>query len=219
MAPPQTGSVDPRLVPVAERLPIFPLARTVLLPGGLLPLHVFEPRYRALLAHVLATHRLIGMATLDPSVPVTDPAHPPIHPEIGVGEVVSHQPLPDGRSNLVLQFVGRGRFVEELATPHPFREVRCAFDEPDAEGFGRAVTSLEQLVMQLGTLLPAASAEARKLLDLEPMELVDALARRLLATTAEQRAYLAAPRLTDRVSMVEGHLATFLLATRPAATD
>ncbi len=211
--------MDPRLSPVVGRLPIFPLARTVLLPGALLPLHVFEPRYRALLAHCLATHRMMGMATLDLSAAVTDPARPPIHPEIGVGEIVSHQPLPDGRSNLVLQYVGRGRLAEELETTHPFREVRCTFDAPDADGFARAAASLEQLVMQLGTLLPAASAEARKLLDLQPMELLDALARRLLTTTEEQRRYLAAPRLVDRVAMVESHLATFLLSATPTATD
>ncbi len=211
--------MDPRLAPVADRLPVFPLARTVMLPGALLPLHIFEPRYRALLAHSLETHRMIGMATLDPSRPAPDPGHPPLHREIGVGEIVSHQPLPDGRSNIVLQYVGRGVLEEELATTHPFREVRCRFDEPDADGFGRAVTGLEQLVLQLGALLPATSAEARKLLELEPMELVDSLARRLVTSTDEQRAYLAAPRLVDRVAMVEGHLATFLLGARPTATD
>lgn len=210
--------MDPRLAPVAERLPLFPLPRTVLMPGALLPLHVFEPRYRALLAHCVAGHRLMGIATLA-ATPAPADALPLLHPEIGVGEVVSHQPLPDGRSNLVLQFVGRGRLAEELATPHPFREVRCDFDEPDADGFGRAVTELERLVLQLGTLVPGVGAEARKLLELQPMELVDALARRLVTTTDEQRRYLAAPRLVDRVAMVEGHLATFLLQATPMATD
>jgi Lon protease-like protein len=211
--------VDPRLAPVAERLPIFPLARTVLMPGALLPLHVFEPRYRALLAHCVGSHGLMGIATLDLGRPASTPTRPPLFPEIGVGAVVSHQPLPDGRSNIVLQYVGRGILEEELPTEALFREVRCRFEEPDADGFGRAVTSLEQLVLQLGTLLPAASAEARKLVDLEPMELVDALARRAFGSTEEQRRYLSAARLVDRVAMVEEYLATFLLSVSPTATD
>ncbi len=197
---------------MADRLPIFPLPRTVLMPGALLPLHVFEPRYRALLAHCRASHQLMGIATLTGQGDA-------VYPEIGVGEIVSHQPLPDGRSNVVLQFVGRGFLEEELPTTEPFREVRCRFAEPDADGFGRAVTTLEQLVMQLGALLPAVSGEARKLMELEPMELVDALARRLVTRPDEQRVYLAAPRMVDRVDIVQGHLATFLLSATPTATD
>ena len=59
-------------------VPLFPLPGTVLLPGGLLPLHVFEERYREMLRDALAGERLIGMAFLLPGYEqASDPENPP----------------------------------------------------------------------------------------------------------------------------------------------
>jgi ATP-dependent Lon protease len=111
------------LAPALSALPLFPLRGVVLFPGALLPLHVFEPRYRVMLADAMATHRCMAMAfALERAV--DDESMPPIATIAGAGVVVHHAALPDGRSNLVLQ--GQARVVlEELPFVSPYRRARA----------------------------------------------------------------------------------------------
>jgi uncharacterized protein len=201
---------------ICRSLPIFPLPRTVLMPGAVLPLHVFEPRYRSLVADSLGGHRLIGIATLRPGYEADYHGTPEVYDEVGVGEVVSHQPYPDGRSNIVLQYVGRIRIVRELPTASLYRVVEGEVVEEDERGLDGAVRALKVLVLQLGAVTPDATGEARRLVSLEGTELVDALARRLFEDPEDQRAYLGARRLADRVTLVQDRLASFMVASRPA---
>jgi uncharacterized protein len=92
-------------------IPIFPLPRVVLFPEAALPLHVFEPRYRKMIADCLATHGALAVA---PIVDGEDEhGRPAIARIAGGGLVVEHQPLPDGRSNIVV--LGQARLrLEEL---------------------------------------------------------------------------------------------------------
>jgi ATP-dependent Lon protease len=107
-------------------MPIFPLSGVVLFPGALLPLHVFEPRYRKMLADCLATHRCMAMAfVVGEGGPEDLSGTPRIARIAGAGVVVHHAPLPDGRSNLVLQ--GRARVdLEELPFLAPYRRARAS---------------------------------------------------------------------------------------------
>jgi ATP-dependent Lon protease len=109
-----------------DTMPVFPLPRVVLFPGAVLPLHIFEPRYRAMLADCLATHRCIAMALIDDE---TAPEPPPIARVAGAGIVVEHEPLPDGRSNIVLLGCARVR-LDELPFVPPYRRARaCVIDD------------------------------------------------------------------------------------------
>lgn len=197
---------------VAQRLPIFPLPRTVLMPGTTLPLHVFEPRYRALVEHCLATDRVMGVATLQPGYEEDYEGNPALFPEIGVGQIVAHQPFVDGRCNIVLRFEGCVQLQHEVDTDELFRIVAGDVVTTDAAGIDSALQSLKVLVLQLGSVRPEAAEEAHRLALLEGMELPDALARRLFEQVDAQRAYLASTRLVDRVSLVSDRLAQFLLA-------
>jgi Lon protease-like protein len=199
------------LAEVCRALPLFPLPRTVLLPGALLPLHVFEPRYRALVAHCLEERVPMGIATVRTGHDPDREEAPPLFPEVGVGEVVAHQPFPDGRSNIVLEFVGRIRIAEELPSPHPFRLVRGDIVRDDDEGAEQALAALRVLVLQLSMGAPAAADEARRLVQLEGMALVDALARRLLLEPDDQRAYLGEERAVARIALVEQRLADLMV--------
>ncbi|MEO0605651.1 MAG: LON peptidase substrate-binding domain-containing protein [Myxococcota bacterium] len=201
-----------QLEEVAQRLPIFPLPRTVLMPGTTLPLHVFEPRYRALVEHCLATDRVMGVATLRPGYEEDYEGKPALFPEIGVGQIVAHQPFVDGRCNIVLRFEGCVELQGEVDTDELFRIVSGVVVTTDASGIDSALQSLKVLVLQLGSVRPEAAEEAHRLALLEGMELPDALARRLFEQVDTQRAYLAATRLVDRVSLVSDRLAQFLLA-------
>ena len=86
-------------------LPLFPLPNVVLFPGVLLPLHIFEPRYRAMTADVLASDRRIGIVLLRAGWKDDYEGRPPIH-EVGTAGVIEHSArLDDGRYNIVLRGV------------------------------------------------------------------------------------------------------------------
>lgn len=202
---------------ISDELPIFPLEGVVLMPGSLLPLHVFEPRYRRLVEFVREGVGLMGIATLTKH-DADDAERPPIWPEVGVGQIVGYQPFHDGRSNIVLQYVGGVEVEAELDSPHPFRLVRGRPLALDVSGSDAVLRALHLMVLQLGAITPKAAAEARRLVDLEPVELVDSLARRLLQDTDEQRAYLRSERLVERIDMVRTGLAGFMAVASPHAS-
>jgi Lon protease-like protein len=105
-------------------MPVFPLTQIVLFPHALLPLHVFEPRYRALLKDCLSTHRVMAMALITDPFRVMANGEPPIATVAGAGIVVEHQTLPDGRSTLLLHGQARVR-LEELPFVPPYRRARA----------------------------------------------------------------------------------------------
>jgi len=100
----------PVLPPV---IPLFPLPDVVLFPRMPLPLHVFEPRYRKMVADALAGHRTIGMTLLRPGWEADYYGRPPIYPMGCAGLVDESQLLEGGRYNIVLKGVARFRLVEE----------------------------------------------------------------------------------------------------------
>ncbi len=104
-----------------RRVRLFPLPGVVLLPETILPLHVFEARYRELLADALADDRLIGMQTLDPDEPALADGRPALLPVGCAGEVVEHEALEDGRSNIVLKGAFRYRIESEPPSGRLYR--------------------------------------------------------------------------------------------------
>ncbi|MBI5864986.1 MAG: LON peptidase substrate-binding domain-containing protein [Planctomycetes bacterium] len=102
-------------------VPIFPLPEVVLFPQQLLPLHIFEPRYRAMTADALADHGCIAIALLRPGYEEAYfTPHAMIHPVVGVGRIVTAERLPDGRYNLLLRGEARARVSAE-ETIHGYR--------------------------------------------------------------------------------------------------
>jgi uncharacterized protein len=211
--------LDVGLDRAAEALPIFPLPRTVLMPGALLPLHVFEPRYRALVAHCRAGWEIMGIATLMPGYEADYDGRPALFPEVGVGRILAYQPLEDGRSNILLHYIGRGRILEELPANHVFREVRLqvARDVPPPDA--AVYDAVRSLVRAVGRYSEQAAREAERLVSLEGSQLVDTLARKLLEDVDSQRRYLATDHLTERARMVEGALADVLAAASPGVGE
>src|SRR5687767_11725133 len=92
-------------------IPIFPLPNAVLFPNVFMPLHIFEPRYRAMVADALAGDRIIGMVLLKPGFETDYEGRPPVY-DIGCAGVVTHsEPQADGRYNIVL------RGLEKFGSP------------------------------------------------------------------------------------------------------
>jgi Lon protease-like protein len=110
-------------------LPLFPL-HTVLFPGALLPLHIFEPRYRRLLADVAATDHRFGV------LPPGEDGGLPAPGAIGcVARIRGVQSLPDGRSNIVVSGEHRFRYLGPAATDSPYGQglVERVDDIPDVQ--------------------------------------------------------------------------------------
>jgi Lon protease-like protein len=107
-------------------LPIFPLAEVTLFPGALLPLHVFEARYRAMITDALARDRRLAVAMLEPGFEAQYQGKPAVRPVAGAGEVVKCERLPSGRFNILLHGFARVRIERELPTDTLYRVVRAA---------------------------------------------------------------------------------------------
>lgn len=102
-----------------DLLPIFPLSGVLLLPGGQLPLNIFEPRYIAMVDTALKTDRMIGM--IQPQEPYQDALF-----SIGcAGRIISFEETPDGRYLITLQGISRFKVVKEGALHSGgFRQVK-----------------------------------------------------------------------------------------------
>jgi Lon protease-like protein len=99
---------------VPERIPVFPLPSVVLFPNTYLPLHIFEPRYREMVADAAAQGQCIGMALLKEGWEEDYYRNPPIFQLGCVGRLVSQQRLPDGRLNILLCGLHRYEIMHEF---------------------------------------------------------------------------------------------------------
>jgi Lon protease-like protein len=204
---------------MSDLLPIFPLPNVVLFPNVFLPLHIFEPRYREMVADALASDRMIGMVLLRPGWEHEYDATPAVY-SVGCTGVMTHADrLTDGRYNIVLRGIERFRIVEEdhqrayrRATVEAFAERRMGAE--DFAVLQRQRSRLESL------LAPAIERDlARPALDSgrtrsghDPMipsgmadeELVNALAQYLDLEPIEKQALLERHCLRSRAeSLVE----------------
>jgi len=115
-----------------ESVPVFPLPQAVLFPRAMMPLHIFEPRYRAMLAHCLATHRVLVLARISNPADVDAQGQPRFASVAGLGGIFEHKALPDGRSNILLHGLARVA-LEEIPSADPFRRARATV-LPDVAG-------------------------------------------------------------------------------------
>lgn len=180
------------------RLSVFPLAGALLFPRMHLPLHIFEPRYRAMVSESLARDRRIGM------VQPRDDRDPPTLFDVGcVGRIADVEALDDGRFNIVLEGLSRFTIVRELAVSTPFRQVEAALEVVgDSESLslaGRASIEMEsrRFADGLGYMV---DWEAVTRLDDE--SLVNGIAQIAPFDAASKQALLEAPRLEDRAELI-----------------
>lgn len=197
-------------------LRLFPLPKTVLLPGSLVPLHIFESRYREMIADCRRTDRVLAIAAIG-----TSPGQPcgsvEVRPTVGVGRLVFDQLLPDGRSIIVIKGVLRARIVEELHSDQPYRIVRAEPlpDEPaDPVPHSGQLELLKHLVHRVVERL-GTEGDAQELLQVcldesDPGWLADVVAGALIndANTRQELLEQCAP--LKRVDRVNAYLATAL---------
>ncbi len=136
-------------------LSIFPLPNVVFFPHTLLPLHIFEPRYRKMLADCLTGERQLAVVLLRPGWEADYYERPAVHSVAGVGEIIQSEMLPDGRSNIVLGGLGRIVIDEEVPSPTPYRIARAFWlgDVYPSGGEGDLAPDTERLRQMCGKLL------------------------------------------------------------------
>lgn len=205
---------DPLPDAALRDLPVFPLPGVVLFPGTALPLHVFEPRYKAMMDACMAEHRAMAVALLQPGYEADYEGRPAVHSVCGAGRIVSSERMPDGRWNLVLHATDRLLIERELPTDEPFRRAQCVRvpDEvsPDADALaGR----LRALVARVADAAPRARDALTLLLANArgPAHLADALASCTLAPAPLRQALLEERRVARRLQRVTDALASALL--------
>lgn len=136
-------------------LPIFPLPNVVFFPHTLLPLHIFEPRYRQMLADCLDGERRLAVVLLRPGWEADYYGRPPVHSVAGAGEIIQAEMLHDGRFNIVLQGLGRIMIEGEVPSPKPYRIARASWldDVYPSGGEGELAPHTERLRQMCGQLL------------------------------------------------------------------
>jgi len=206
---------------MSDLLAIFPLPNVVLFPNVFLALHIFEPRYREMVADAVASDRMIGMVLLRPGWEHDYEGRPPVY-SVGCSGVITHvEKLPDGRYNIVLRGLERFRITGEDQS----RAYRRAVIEPLTE-YGLSVddrADIRRLRAKLETLLAPAAEKAGADIKIPSAmsddDLVNALAQYLDLEPLEKQALLEKHSLLARAeSLVELLEMKVLMARTPNAS-
>ncbi|MBC2886536.1 LON peptidase substrate-binding domain-containing protein [Ochrobactrum sp. CM-21-5] len=200
----RTGADIPSVVP------IFPLKGALLLPGGQLPLNIFEPRYLAMVENALAGKRIIGM--IQPRIEgdedeVIDELDETVRPELSsvgcLGRITTYAETGDGRLLITLQGICRFRVLEETNCRQPYRQCRIApFLTDLEEAQDSAEIDREALLRAFRDYLEAHNLEADwdSIARADNETLVNALSIMSPFGPAEKQALLEAPDLKTRAA-------------------
>jgi uncharacterized protein len=189
---------------MGDLLPLFPLG-SVLFPGALLPLHIFEPRYRVLIRRSVETKRSFGIVLIRSGDEVGPPAEP--HQVGTEARIVAASALPDGRSYIVTQ--GQRRFtIDRLisdAEPYLVGKVRYLEEPEGTSAAGRVTDALEALGAYLVAVL-AVTEDGRgeraltdELRTATPVDIAYRIAATLAVDPSERQALLELATAADRL--------------------
>ncbi len=176
----------------------------MLFPGALLPLHVFEPRYKALVRDVLKTHRMLSVVLIADSSDVDEHGHPRIASVAGAGIIIEHIELSDGRFNILLQGHSRVR-LRELPFVAPYRRAEATVLESHA---GAAnpwdSAALSALAFSLMSLMQKSDASFHLHLpkESEPEALLNICAQGLVFDPHERQEILEIDDISARMQRV-----------------
>ncbi len=206
-----------RLAPYLSALPIFPLDRVQLFPGAMLPLYVFEPRYRELTAACLERGGIMAVAALRPGFADDYYGRPPVRRIAGVGKIVAHRQNPDGTYNILLRGLGRVHLGDErpATAQRLFREVQAhLLRDRWPRDFDPAVArrTLVVLTERLASLLPEGGEALRALCDAElrPRRLCDVLSAALVRPPKIRRQLLELRDVPARMDLLSAELARMI---------
>jgi len=180
------------------RLSLFPLPGALLFPGLQLPLHIFEPRYRAMVSDALARDRRIAMIQ-----PQTGDDGAPLFTVGCVGRIGQVEALEDGRYNIVLEGVARFRTLRELDVTTPFRQVEAQLlDEPEDEALSAVERAgFERAARQFADL-QGYSVDWDAVSRLDDVSLINGVSQIAPFDAAAKQALLEAPDVGSRCELL-----------------
>ncbi|MCY4026582.1 MAG: LON peptidase substrate-binding domain-containing protein [Acidobacteria bacterium] len=152
----------PGAITLPEVIPVFPLPDVMLFPNVSRPLHIFEPRYRAMVADALAGDRLIGMVTLQPGYESEYEGRPPVFAIGCAGRITEVEELPDGRYLIVLRGLVKFRILDEdRSRPYRLAQVEALpelVDDAELAALGELRGTLEAILAAARGGAPAPAA-------------------------------------------------------------
>ena len=180
------------------RLSIFPLAGALLFPRMHLPLHIFEPRYRALVSDAMARDRMIAMIQ-----PRGGGDKPPLYTMGCVGHVSQVEALDDGRYNIVLEGRSRFRMLRELDVKTPFRQIEAEL-LPDQGDEALAIAERAGLEAESRRFANAQgyAVDWESVTRLDDEALVNGIAQIAPFDAASKQALLEANDLSERTELI-----------------
>ena len=196
-------------VTLPAQVPVMPLPGALLFPHALLPLYIFEPRYRAMLEHALQHHRMFSVALIKPSCPEWHAAEDFFH-VAGVGLIRACVGRNDGTSNLILQGLDRVRFAGfEQETPFPIARIERLESKTstsvETEALASKVIELYSKLRTKGRELP--KKVDRYLAELNDMEmLADLMASTFINDPLRRQQVLEELVLNQRLRLVIEYL-------------
>jgi Lon protease-like protein len=199
-------------------VPLFPLPNVVLFPAALLPLHIFEPRYCAMVADALEEERLIGMVMLRPGWEADYEQAPAVYP-IGCAGFITHADrLPDGRYNIILRGLEKFRILDERPARDGTRRYRVAridsIEEASRVSAGAAIHEARRRLERLIARKLHRTTDESIPKDVPDEDLVHAIAQHL--EPLEKQALLECDGLLHRCQALVELLEMQMIAATPS---
>ncbi len=190
------------------RLPLFPLGGFVLFPRTHAPLHIFEPRYRRMIADVLAGDRRLALAHLRPGYEKDYHGTPRIFRIVTVARVLMDEAVEDGRYNILVEGIERGEVLEEIQE-RPYRVGRVIPVIDDMAGgthevVSREAAALARVAESIGARIAPKARGLQNMLNthLHPGIIADVAAHLLVADPYDRQGILEEADVLRRIRLV-----------------
>ena len=180
-----------------KRISIFPLSGAILFPGMQLPLHIFEPRYKALVSDAMARDRMIGM--IQPQSNTSKLF------DVGcLGRIDEFEALQDGRYNLILEGLQRFKVIRELDVTTKFRQIEAELWEEDELGEALSIAERASLEMESRKFADSQgyAVDWNSVSQLDDYSLVNAIAQIAPFDSAAKQALLEVRGLNMRTELI-----------------
>jgi ATP-dependent Lon protease len=195
---------------------LFPIEDVVLFPDSMIPLHIFEARYRKMVRDVLGSNRLVAISLQLEKENLEDGTAPRVASVASVGELVLAQELPDGRFNLVVRGRARIGIDEELPSDEPYRLV-TAHEIPDdsptqVDDISEADAALRALVTGLAESIPDGGDLLKHVAAAQdtPAALANVIAASLIGDAKARQHLLETTNVFDRLERLSSEVVALI---------
>jgi Lon protease-like protein len=200
----------------------------VLFPHTMLPLHIFEPRYRQMVRECLVGDKRLAVALLKSGWEKDYYGRPPVYPIAGAGEIVRHEELPDGRFNILVRGTMRVGIMMELPPDKPYRIVRARpladrYPEAGPESLATRIERLKVFYLRILSEVQKGQGEMAKIFSgiKDPAIIVDRIAGAAISNTEDRQKVLECVEVPARLTLVQEFLVGILahLSDRNAPSE